>query len=207
MQKWPASLRRAKPNDILDTWHIDHASPLVKSNGCSQILVIVDGFSKLCRLQPIPKKTFECSIRTLLPVFNEFGKPRRIVADRAAAFTSTVFQNFLSEHNVRLHRIATEVPRGNGQVERVMRTVFNLLRATLTDEKENTWTTTLVAIEDNLNSTVCSLTGYAPVVLQMGTDPRLTATRQFLGDGLPTDNFVDPQQAVTEARVRLETTA
>lgn len=88
-----------KPSDILDTWHIDHAGPLVKSNGCTQILVIVDGFSKLHRLQPIPKKTFECSIRALLPVFEELGKPRRILADRAAAFTSTVFQNFLSEVN------------------------------------------------------------------------------------------------------------
>lgn len=45
-----------KPNDILEVWHIDHAGPLIKSNGCTQVLVIVDAFSKLCRLQPIPKK-------------------------------------------------------------------------------------------------------------------------------------------------------
>jgi hypothetical protein len=40
----------------------------------------------------------------------------------------------MDEQNVQLHHIATGVPRGNGKVERVMRTVFNLLRATLTAE-------------------------------------------------------------------------
>lgn len=197
-----------KPDDILHTWHIDHAGPLVKSNGCTQILVIIDAFSKFCRLQPIPKKTAEDSIRALLPVFQEFGTPKRIIADRAAAFTSMTFRNFLAEHNVELHHIATGVPRGNGQVERVMRTVFNLMRATLTNGKEHSWTTVLPAIEDNLNSTVHSVTGFPPSVLHLGTNPRLAATQQFLGDALPnSDNFVDPDKAVVDARVRIANSA
>lgn len=196
-----------KPNDILHTWHIDHAGPLVKSNGCTQILVIIDAFSKFCRLQPIPKKTTEDSIRALLPVFNELGTPKRIVADRAAAFTSIVFQNFLSEHNVQLHHIATGVPRGNGQVERVMRTMFNLLRATLTDKKENTWTTVLPKIENDLNLTIHAVTGYAPSVLHLGRNSRLAATQQFLEDAVLTDNFIDPDKAVEDARFRITSTA
>ena len=86
-----------QPTDILETWHIDHAGPLVKVNGCTQILVIIDAFSKYCRLIPIQKETSEHSICALLAVFQELGKPRRIIADRAAAFTSTIFQNFLNE--------------------------------------------------------------------------------------------------------------
>lgn len=192
-----------KSNDILDTWHIDHAGPLVKSNGCTQILVVIDAFSKFCRLQPIPKKTSEDSIRGLLPVLQELGRPKRIIADRAAAFTSTTFRKFLDEQKVQLHHIATGVPRGNGQVERVMRTIFNLLRATLTAEKEHTWTTALAAIEDNLNSTVHSVAEFTPAVLHLGTNPRLAATRQFLGDAVATDNFVDPDKAIAEARDRM----
>lgn len=192
-----------KATDILDTWHIDHAGPLVKSNGCTQILVIIDAFSKFCRLQPIPKKTSEHSIQALLPVFEELGRPRRIIADRAAAFTSATFRQFMSDQNVQLHHIATGVPRGNGQVERVMRTMFNLLRATLIAERESTWTTALAAIEDNLNSTVHSITGYAPAILHLGTNPRLAATQHFVGDSPTTDNFVDPDKAVAEARGRI----
>ncbi|KXZ75691.1 Retrovirus-related Pol polyprotein from transposon 17.6-like Protein [Tribolium castaneum] len=171
-----------QPSDILETWHIDHAGPMIKSNGCTQILVIIDAFSKYCRLQPIRKKTSEDSICALLAVFEELGRPKRIIADRGTAFTSTMFQNFLSEQGVKLHHIATGVPSGNGKVERLMRTVFNLLRATLTAEKENTCTVAIAAIEHNLNSTVHSATGYVPAVLQLGINPRLVATQQFLGD-------------------------
>ncbi|EFA05054.2 Retrovirus-related Pol polyprotein from transposon 297-like Protein [Tribolium castaneum] len=193
-----------QPSDILETWHIDHAGPIMKSNGCTQILVIIDAFSKYCRLQPIPKKTSEDSICALLAVFEELGRPKRIIADRGTAFTSTMFQNFLSEQGVKLHHIATGIPRGNGKVERLMRTVFNLLRATLTAKKENTWTVAIAAIEDNLNSTVHSATGYVPAVLQLGINPRLVATQQFLGDAPTSDHFVDPDKAVADARVRMQ---
>jgi hypothetical protein len=167
-----------RPKDILDTWHVDHAGPLVKSHGCTQILVIVDAFSKYYSLKPIKSKTSEDSIKALFSVFKQLGKPRRIIADRGTAFTSTMFRNFLSEQQVELHHIATGMPRGNGQVERVMRTVFNLLRATLTDQKESTWVEALADIETVINSTVHATTGFAPTVLQLGSNPRLPATAQ-----------------------------
>lgn len=88
-----------------------------------------------------------------------------------------------------------------------MRTVFNLLRATLTADKESTWTVVIAAIEDNLNSTVHSVTGYAPAVLQFGRNPRLAATLQFLADAPPSDNFIDPDKAVAEARSRITNSA
>lgn len=88
-----------------------------------------------------------------------------------------------------------------------MRIVFNLLRATLTADKENTWTVAIAAIEENLNSTVHSVTGYAPTVLHLGSNLRLAATSQFLDDALPNDNFVDPDKAVAEARGRIRSSA
>lgn len=135
-----------------------------------------------------------------MSVFKELGRPRRIIAGRAPAFTSVMLRNFLSEQGVILYHIATGVPRGNGQVERVMRTIFSLLRATLTDKSENMWTSALAAIEDSINATVHSVTGYPPAVLHLGINPRLSATQQFLGD-FPTDDFIDPDKAVAEARL------
>lgn len=117
-----------------------------------------------------------------------------------------MFRKFLREQDVQLHHIATGVPRGNGQVERLMRTVFNLLRATLTDEKESKWTSAIAAIEDNINATIHSVTGYAPAVLHFGINPRLTATKEFFGD-LATDNYIDPDKAIANARVRMRENA
>jgi transposase InsO family protein len=107
-------------------WRIDHAGPLVKSHNYIQILVIVDAFSKYCSLRPIPKKTSADSICALQCVFDKLGAPKRIIADRGAAFTSRMFKTFLAEQKVELHHIATGTPRGNGQVERLRRTIFKL---------------------------------------------------------------------------------
>jgi hypothetical protein len=114
-----------------------------------------------------------------------------------------MFRNFLSEHQVELHHIATGMPRGNGQVERVMRTVFNLLRASLTDQKESTWVEALANIETVINSTVHATTGFAPTVLQLGSNPRLPATVQMLPEVVATHNYIDPEEAVVHTQVRM----
>jgi hypothetical protein len=61
--------RGERPSSALDVWHIDHAGPLVKSHGCTQLLVVIDAFSKYCSLRPIRKKSTEDTIRALSLVF------------------------------------------------------------------------------------------------------------------------------------------
>lgn len=99
------------------------------------------------------------------------------------------------------------MPRGNGEVKRLMRTVFNLMRATLTAENEQTWTFVLPKIEASINTTVHATTGVAPITLQLGTNPRLRATAQFLGDAPVTDHFVDAEEVLLMVRERLERAA
>ncbi|KYB24603.1 hypothetical protein TcasGA2_TC031345 [Tribolium castaneum] len=41
-------------------------------------------------------------------------------------------------------------------------------------------------------------------ILQLGINPRLVATQQFLGDAPTSDHFVDPDKAVADARVRMQ---
>jgi transposase InsO family protein len=131
------------------------------------------------------------------------GKPRRIIADRAAAFTSLTFQNYLADQEVQLHHIATGMPRGNGQVERLMRTVFNLLRASLTAENEKNWVHEISVIENNINATVHGTTGYPPNALHFATNPKLKATQQFLS-GIPENDTVpDPDKTTLIAQQRM----
>jgi transposase InsO family protein len=52
--------------------------------------------------------------------------PRRIIFDRGAAFTSN-FQNYCKEENIEYVLITIRIPRANGQVERVNRTLILLL--------------------------------------------------------------------------------
>ena len=56
-----------------------------------------------------------------------FGNPRRVVSNRGAAFTSNAFQEYSKEEKIQHLKITTGVPRANGQVERVNRTIIPLL--------------------------------------------------------------------------------
>lgn len=196
--------QKSKPSTKLDTWHIDHAGPLVKSNKCTYILVIIDSFTKYVRLCPIKQKTTDASIKALNQVFTELGAPRRLIADRATAFQSGKFKEFLEEWSVELHLIATGVPRGNGQVERVMRTLFNAMRAVLNDKDEKNWTKVLPDIEDDLNVTVNKSTGYAPWVLMFGENRRLKAADELLSDVPARKEIINADVVHMKAKQRLQ---
>ncbi|XP_066258005.1 uncharacterized protein [Euwallacea similis] len=133
-----------------ETWHIDHAGPLVKSDQCTHIiLVIVDAYSKYNIFCLIRNKKLEYTILALGKVFQKFGKPKMIIVDRE--FVSTKFKEFLAKNKVDLHLIATGMPRGNDQVEWTVRMLFNLMRSILTDKKEAKWTSVIPQIEAMLN--------------------------------------------------------
>lgn len=195
--------QKIKPANKLDTWHIDHAGPLVKSNKCTQILVVIDAFTKFVRFCPIKQKTTDCTIRALHTLFIELGTPKRIVADRGTAFLSGKFREFLDDNSVELHLIATGVPRGNGQVERVMRSLFNALRAILNEKDEKTWTKVLPDIEDDFNVTVNKSTGFAPWTLMFGEHRRLRATDELLASMSVQNNVVDAEAVRQQAQNRV----
>jgi len=49
------------------------------------------------------------------------------VSDRGTAFTSLAFEKYCESHNIQHLLIATGVPRGNGQVERLHKIVVPVL--------------------------------------------------------------------------------
>lgn len=188
--------QQEKPMERMDTWHIDHAGPLVRSNGKTQILVVIDAYTKFVRFVAIAKKDAKCTIIALKGIFEEIGKPRRIIADRGLAFLSSHFKNFLIAEQVELHLIATGLPRGNGQVERVMRTLFNMLRATLNEKNEAKWSQILPKIEQDYNSSVNKTTGATPNELMWGKANRLQAVTTLL------DNLPKESRCIDEEKIR-----
>lgn len=172
--------QKEKPKNKLEVWHIDHAGPLIKAGGNTQILVIIDAYTKYVKLCPIKRRTTDYTIKALQKVFDTLGKPRQIIADRALAFTAVKFKNYMKDNEIKLHHIATGMPRGNGQVERVMRTLFDMLRATLIQKGEQNWSKELPILEDNLNHLKNETTGETPALLMFGKDERLQAVKNLV---------------------------
>ncbi len=109
---------------------VDFITDLPPSNGNTCILVIVDRFSKSCRLLPL--KGLPTAIETAENLFNQvfryFGIPEDIVSDRGPQFISRVWKAFFSLLNVTVSLSSGYHPQTNGQTERKIQEIGRFLR-------------------------------------------------------------------------------
>lgn len=106
------------------------------------------------------------SIAALRHAISLFGAPIRVIADQGRCFTSREFKEFCSTHNINLHLIATGSARANGQVERVMSTLKNMLTAVETSNR--TWQDALPDVQLALNCTQSRVTKHSSLELLIG---------------------------------------
>ncbi|GFW44776.1 retrovirus-related Pol polyprotein from transposon 17.6 [Trichonephila clavipes] len=100
-----------------------------------------------------------------------FGNPIRIISDRGSAFTSKLFNDFCDEENIQHLQIATGVPRGNGQVERIHRTLIPVLTKLSLDDSTK-WYKYVDRLQRILNSTISRSTKWTPFELLVGIKMR-----------------------------------
>lgn len=78
------------------TVHIDHLGPFIRTkHGNTQILIIIDAFTKFILIHPVPNTKTQHVIDVLKDVFGAFN---RIISDRGKAFTSHKFAKFCQTH-------------------------------------------------------------------------------------------------------------
>jgi len=58
---------------------------------------------------------------------NVFGNPSRIITDRGVAFTLGAFEDYLKRNGIEHVLTTTGVARGNGQVERINRSILSII--------------------------------------------------------------------------------
>ena len=66
-------------------------------------------------------------LKKLEVVATMLGDPRCIISDRGAALTSGAFRKYCEDRGKETHTIATGIPKGNGQVERIHRVIILVL--------------------------------------------------------------------------------
>lgn len=164
------------------TIHIDHVGPFVKSKrGNTQILTIVDGFTKFCILEPVKDVKTKWVIRALTQLFSLFGVPSRIISDRGTSFTSQLFDGFCKEYNIKHVLNAMATPRANGQCERMNRTLLNSLATSSAGSAEDQWDKFVKTVQSGINSATNRTTQKTPAQLLLGYRPRSMADSVLLG--------------------------
>lgn len=145
-------LKHAQP---FHTLHIDHLGPFVKTkSGNKYLLVLVDSFTKFVFISAV-KTTSSANVITELDIiYKHFGNPRRIISDAGTAFTSKDFIDYCKNKNIRLHKIATGMPRSNGRVERFNKTILEAMRTLGANSDDDCWDQYVTILQQGLNSTI-----------------------------------------------------
>ncbi|GFV44307.1 hypothetical protein TNCV_4129751 [Trichonephila clavipes] len=137
----------------LNTYHIDHLGLLATSSkNYKFILGVIDSFTKFVWLYPIKTTSSSDVIKKLEIQKTTFGNPRFLITDRGTTFPSDEFHTYCSEQKITLHHITTGLPRANGQVERINRTIIPVL-SKMSEDDPTKWFKHVPSLQEVLNST------------------------------------------------------
>ncbi|GFX11244.1 transposon Tf2-6 polyprotein [Trichonephila clavipes] len=162
----------SKESIPLSTYHVDFIGPLPSTNKSYQhIFTVVDAFTKFTWLYPVKTVSPESALEKLKQQQETFGNPIRIISDRGSAFTQKLFNDYCDEEKIQHLQIATGVPRGNGQVDRIHRTLIPVLTKLSLDDSTK-WYKYVDRLQRILNSTICRRTKWTPFELLVGTKMR-----------------------------------
>lgn len=185
----------------LDTYHIDYLGPLVSTRkNYKHILVVIDSFSKLTWLYATKAASASEAITRLTKQSVIFGNPRRIISDRGSAFTSTEFNEYCTSEKIQHLLTTTGIPRANGQMERVNRTLIPVLTK-MAHPKREEWFKYLELAQKYHNATLSRSLGTSPFRVLFGIHPRLRENHE-IKQLLEREWVSEFQSARDEIRVR-----
>lgn len=171
------------------------------SQGCENVLVITDVFSKFTQAIPTRNQEAITVAKVLMKDwFQRYGVPERLHSDQGRDFEAEIIHELCKLYGTKKSRTTTYHPQGNGQCERFNRSMEALLR-TLPDDHKRQWTLYLPELVQAYNSTPHASTGFAPHFLLFGQQPRLPIDDLL---GHPRPAAVSATDWVRQHRLRLE---
>ena len=117
---------------------IDFVSGLLKDPRTkqSQILVIMDKFSKYVLLEPYPMEIDASQTASIVirRVVGEHSVPAVVISDRGPQFATAVWKEILKAMGTRVALATTHHPQTDGQSERVIQTLTRIIHVYIRDQ-------------------------------------------------------------------------
>lgn len=160
--------------------HIDFLGPLPEiQKGNTNILVMVDQFTKWVEIVPLPSQTAEVTAKAAVnEFFTRFGCPFTIHSDQGRNFESVLFKSICETMQIQKTRTTPYRPSVNGQVERFNRTLMDAVRC-FVSKSQTDWDEYLPQFVSALRSSVNRMTGLTPNKMMLGREINLPADLVF----------------------------
>ena len=170
---------------------IDYCKVDKGTGGFQFILVVTDHFTRFSQAYPTRSAKGRPAAEKIFNNFIlQFGFPTRLHHDQGKEFNNDLFSDLHRLTGIRMSQTTPYHPEGNGQCERVNRTVINMLRSIPENERRN-WKDHLPKLMFAYNSTIHKSTGFSPFYLLFGREPRLPIDDAFPDVKLPAPGVAD----------------
>ena len=181
---------------------IDFLGPFPVSNGNSYIALFGDHFTKWYEAVPLSDQTTEKTANALLEHWiSRFGVPVSIYTDQGRNFESKLFQSLIQSLQIDKTQTTSFHPQSNAVIERMKRTLLNMLAETVDDFQSN-WTQQLPYMMMAFRTSVHESTGYTPQCLVFGEQINLPIDIQYPWPEQP--NKTDVHQFVQQKRADMQ---
>jgi hypothetical protein len=163
-------MKSAKSKGPWDILACDLVGPLVSSRrGNTQLLVVVDHFSKWVELFPLRKATAHAVANILeKQIFCRWGAPACLLSDNGTQFTSKLLKSVCKTWGVRNKYTTFYHPQAN-ITERINKNIVAIMR-TYVESKHSKWDEYLPEVGLALRTAVSDSTGYSPSMLNLGRE-------------------------------------
>jgi len=152
---------------------MDFITELPISDGCDQLWVVIDRFTKMAHFLPLRKEGKAAANLAVIfarEIWKYHGLPTDIVSDHDSRFTSETWKEFLRLLGIQPRMSTAFHPQTDGQTERLNQTIEAYLRAFVGKEQDN-WVRLLPMAEFAYNNSTTTGNGMSPFYANYGFHP------------------------------------
>jgi transposase InsO family protein len=152
---------------------LDLIGPFTADQGYKYLLTAIDYHSGWAEAMPMRDQSAAELIRAISTEFiPRHGHPRIFLSDNGQGFGSLAWETFLAQAHIKCQRSTPAYPQGNGKIERLNRTIKDLI-AKLVRNKPSQWLSKTSAALAAYRNAVSNVTGFTPFYLLYGRRSRV----------------------------------